>query len=350
MKVLVTRTDRLGDLVLSLPVLDHIHRVRPDWDLHIMTAPASVPVVEQHPAVKGVWTWHEFLSEVEQADLTDRLRDVGFDTALMLQYRRELAGLLKTAGIGRRYGPWSKPSSWFLLNKGTWQARSRGDRHEADYNLDLARRLTGGDTPDPLPVIHLAEGQRQAGLVFRRTEAAGADTVVMVHPGSGGSALDWRPERYAGVANALAAQAGFRVFVTGSERDRTMVENVYSQLDDRVTVLLGRYDLREFLGIVSGADLLIAPSTGPLHLAAALDVGALGLYPPVRTMSPARWGPRGPFTATVVPSVACPARRLCKEDRCRLYNCMDAVYERDVLAAALDLVRRRDARHAKDAD
>ena len=350
MRVLVTRTDRLGDLVLSLPVLDHLHRTHPDWDLQVMVAPACVPLVENHPAVSAVWTWHEFMSASEKADLIFRLCRAEFDAALLLQYRRELAQLLKKAGIARRHGPWSKPSSWFLLNRGTWQSRSRGHDHEADYNLALATRLAGTGGDAPLPVIHLADGQRQSGVDFRARDAAGADTVVLVHPGSGGSALDWLPARYAGVANALAAQTGFRVFITGAERDRTMVEYVASYLTDEVTVLLGKYDLRQFLGVLSGADLLIAPSTGPLHLAAALGVGAVGLYPPVRTMSPERWGPRGRFTATVVPEVTCPARRLCVEDRCRLYNCMDAVYERDVLAAALDLVRQRDTRLAKDAD
>ena len=101
MKVLVTRTDRLGDLVLSLPVIDYLHQTHPDWELQVRVAPASVPLVENHPAVSGVWTWHEFMSEDEQSDLVNRLRETGFEAALFLQYRRELAGLLKRAGIGQ---------------------------------------------------------------------------------------------------------------------------------------------------------------------------------------------------------------------------------------------------------
>ena len=91
MKVLVTRTDRLGDLVLSLPVFADIKGRRPDWEVHAMVAPGSVPLVENDPHIDAVWTWSGTESAAEPADLTDRLRREEFDAAVMLQYRQELA-------------------------------------------------------------------------------------------------------------------------------------------------------------------------------------------------------------------------------------------------------------------
>ena len=79
MKVLVTRTDRLGDLVLSLPVFGWLKSVRPDWIVHAMVAPGAVPLVEHHPGIDGVWTWTGSESPAEAADLEDRLRAEGFD-------------------------------------------------------------------------------------------------------------------------------------------------------------------------------------------------------------------------------------------------------------------------------
>ena len=349
MKVLVTRTDRLGDLVLSLPVFAYLHEVRPDWRLHAMVAPANVPLVENQPGLDGVWTWSDADDETAAVDLVGRLKDEAFDAVLMLQYRRELAGLLRRAGIGRRYGPWSKGSSWFLLNRGSWQARSRGRRHEMDYNLDLARRLVaahGGaavaaaDVVDE-PRLHLSEGQHQVAGSFRRELADGARIVAFVHPGSGGSALDWEPERFAGVANALATQPDWRVCLTGSAADHTMVQRVKRTLAPAVIDLSGRYQLRDFLGVLAAGDLLVGPSTGPLHLAAALGLATVGLFPPVATMSPVRWGQRGRWSRTLVPDVTCPEKRTCKLDRCRLFNCMTSVYEKDVIAAATEAVAAR---------
>jgi len=347
LKVLVARTDRLGDLVLSLPVFEDIKNRRPSWQVHALVAPGSVPLVENDPHIDAVWTWTGSETEAESAALTKRLRQEGFDAVVILQYRKELALLCRNAGIPRRYGPLSKSSSWFLLNRGSWQSRSRGRRHEMEHNLLLSRRLTDGwtfraPTGDyPEPRLYLTDGQRDLGRKFRREEAPGAATVVYVHPGSGGSALDWEPERFAAVANTLARQEGWKVFVTGSAADKATVAAVAEHLEPGVGVLLDRFPLREFMGILAAGDLFIGPSTGPLHMAAALGLATVGLFPPVVTMAPDRWGPRGNLSRALVPEVGCPARRICLQEKCILYNCMSRIIDGEVVDASLEVVRVR---------
>jgi ADP-heptose:LPS heptosyltransferase len=345
-KVLVARTDRLGDLVLSLPVFEDIKNRRPDWKLHALVAPGCVPLVENDPHIDAVWTWTGDEAGAEQADLEDRLRREHFAAVVILQYRKDLAVLMKKVGIPKRFGPLSKWSSWFLLNRGVWQSRSRGRRHEMEHNLLLARRLTEGwrfrgrdrSTGFPEPRLHLTSGQHQIGRDFRQEEAPGAETVVFVHPGSGGSALDWEPDRFAGVANALARQPRWRVFITGAEADRAVVAALAPYLDRGIEIMVDRFSLREFMGVLSCGDLFIGPSTGPLHIAAAAGCATVGLYPPVATMGPDRWGPRGPLSRTLVPPVVCPARRFCLEAKCTLYNCMSRIFDEDVVEAGLEVV------------
>jgi ADP-heptose:LPS heptosyltransferase len=219
-------------------------------------------------------------------------------------------------------------------------------RHEADYNLDLVRPLAdraGRGLPVPEPRIHLAAGQREFGASFRAREAPGAQTVALIHPGSGGSPLDWEPRHFADVANVLARRPGWRVFVTGSHQDRLAVEALAPALSPEVAVVAERFPLREFLGVVAAADLMIAPSTGPLHLAAALGPAAVGIYPPAPTMSPRRWGPRGPWTEALTPPVDCPARKFCLQQHCLLYNCLEGLLPHRVAAVAVELVARRQA-------
>ncbi len=343
MKVLVTRTDRLGDLVLSLPVFAELKQSCPDWEIHAMVAPVAVPLVENDPHLARVWTWREDFTSAETERLGMELGAAGFEAVVMLQYRRPLAKLLRNAGIGRRYGPLSKWTSWFQLNRGVRQNRSAGGRHELEYNLQLGRRLLS-DEKKPVPTVpatgarlHLSAAQQQATGRFRAEYRAEGGQIIFVHPGSGGSALDWEPERFAAVANDLAADQGRRVFITGSGPDAKVVAAVASQLHPEVTVLLDQYDLRDFLPVLAAGDLLIGPSTGPLHLAAALAVPTLGLCPPVRTMHPDRWGPRSCAYAepcNLVPELDCPARRYCRLERCEHYNCMDNIRVESVLAAA----------------
>lgn len=344
MKVLVARTDRLGDLVLSLPALAAGAAARPDWEFHALVAPASAPLVEHDPAVAAVWTWSEAAGRRADDELVDRLRAERFDAAVLLHFRAPLARLLRRAGIPRRIGPLSKPASWLLLNRGAWQHRSRGGRHEADLNLELLARLPGiGPLAAAAPQLHLGAAQLEIGRAFRRDHAAGARVVAFVHPGSGGSALDWPPARFATVAGGLAALPGWRVFVTGHGGDGPAVHAMREAgLDARVGILLDRYALREFLGVLSAGDVFIGPSTGPLHLAGALGLGVVGLYPPVPAMSPRRWGPRGRWNRVLVPGVECPGRHACRLERCPLHNCLERVEAPEVVAAARAVVGARD--------
>ena len=344
MKILVVRADRLGDLVLSLPVFAAGKAARPDCEFHALVAPACAPLVENDPNVAAVWTWSPVGTPDADADLVAGLRAERFDAAVMLQFRAPLARLLRRAGIGRLYGPLSKPSSWFLLSRGTWQRRSRGGRHEMDLNLELLAKLLGVARVKASPArLHLSPAQLQIGREFRRDLAGGAERVAFVHPGSGGSALDWAPARFAAVAGALADQPGWRVFVTGQGADGPAVLAMQmAGLDPRVGVLLDRYKLREFLGVLSAGDLFVGPSTGPLHLASALGLGAVGLFPPAPAMHARRWGTRGPWNRVLVPEVTCPAHHACKLEHCALYNCLGDVTVPAVLGAARAVMAERD--------
>lgn len=349
MKVLVTRTDRLGDLVLSLPVFDFIRSRRPDVEIHALVAPGSVPVVENVPGLEKIWTWLPGDACLRR-DLIRNFSREKFDAVIMLQYHQELATLLKKSHIPQRVGPLSKFSSWFQLNKGLRQKRSRCQHHEMVYNLQLAEKLVGKDPQIDLnemqPRIAVGPPQCEVGHDFRQEFGCPNETVVFVHPGSGGSALDWEPEKFAGVANSLASLPEFRVFVTGAGDDADVIQALTSHLTPEVSVLLDRFELRDFLGVLATGDLFIGPSTGPLHLAAALGLATVGIYPPVPTMSPQRWGPRGIMTRTVVPGVKCPSDRFCYLEKCEHHNCLKNLFERDVLDVALPLLKQKqDQRH-----
>lgn len=340
MKVLVARCDRLGDLVLSLPAVAWLRAVRPDWQIHALVSPAAVPLVERDPNIDAYYTWDLTLTEERRPQLAAER----YDAAVLLQYQTPLARLLGGAGIRRRYGPLSKISSLWWLNRGSLQRRSRGQQHESNYNVELVQRLAGDvatDLAPGLPVVHLGDEQVEYGRGFRAREADGAQTVAFVHPGSGGSALDWPPEHFAAVANALSRRPGWRVFVTGSHHDRLAIDALGPHLEPEVQVVAERFPLREFMGVLSAGDLMVAPSTGPLHLAAGVGLACVGLFPPAPTMHPHRWGVLGPWSESVLPPVDCPAKRYCLAEGCLLYNCLDGLLPSQIIDTAVSLVDRR---------
>ncbi|MFD2721109.1 glycosyltransferase family 9 protein [Hymenobacter monticola] len=123
---------------------------------------------------------------------------------------------------------------------------------------------------------------------------------VILHPRSRGSAREWGLDNFGQLARLLH-QAGHRVFVTGTAAEGEELADWLKQNAAFLAAdLTGQLSLPQFMAFIAAADGLVAGSTGPLHLAAALGRHALGLYPPIRPMHPGRWAPLGPHAKFMV--------------------------------------------------
>jgi len=112
---------------------------------------------------------------------------------------------------------------------------------------------------------------------------------IVVHPGSGGSARDWPAERFGEVARTLS-ERGVHVVITGIAAERDVCDVVHAACPEAID-LCGRTDLAATIRAIAGSSLMIANSTGVLHVAAACGIPVIGLYPSTPSMSPKRWGP-----------------------------------------------------------
>ena len=87
--------------------------------------------------------------------------------------------------------------------------------------------------------------------------------------------------------------------------------------------LMGRLNLRQFIAVISQSDLVVSGSTGPMHVAAALDVATVSLFDPRRGSSPVRWGPLGDRGVVFKPEV--PTCEKCIYEKCPYWDCMDRI-------------------------
>ena len=123
---------------------------------------------------------------------------------------------------------------------------------------------------------------------------------VILHPRSRGSAREWGLANFGQLARLLH-QAGHRVLITGTAAEgEELADWLREHAAFLAADLTGQLRLPQFIAFIAAADGLVAGSTGPLHLAAALGRHALGLYPPIRPMHPGRWAPLGPHAESLV--------------------------------------------------
>jgi ADP-heptose:LPS heptosyltransferase len=334
--VCVFRTDRIGDLLLTLPVAEAVRRAFPVARVTFCAQEYAAPLLRLSPFVDDVITVAGRDAAFRELPvLRAELRRRGITHALFAYPRPLLSSVAAWAGIPRRAGTAYRWYS-FLYTDRVAEHRSDALQHESTYNLHLLAPF-GVEIPSGLrPVLEIDNAlalQARAAV-----EASGIHDrpYVVLHPGSGGSAKDWPAGHFAALARGLLrARPDLAVLVTGTGAERRLMSEVAGPAG--IPVLSGSVSLETLAGILAGASAFVANSTGPLHLASAVGTPVLGLYPFQRVCHPRRWGPLGERAAVLTPE-ADPGCDRCAAGDCDAHDDMRRISVDRALDALLSLL------------
>ncbi|MCF7810277.1 glycosyltransferase family 9 protein [bacterium] len=283
--ILVVRNDRLGDTILALPVVSTLRKAFPKSKIHFWAAPGVAPIIR---CIEGLDKILEG-DDNGSVDVSNEIKSLNVKTAFCLRPTLSNARTLKKAGIPIRIGTGRRVYSPLFTHRVNI-SRKNSNRHEADLNMDMLAAF-GIEVDCEFPIIIIPdEANLRFEEILKQHDIGNNKRIVIIHPGSGGSARDWHPRYFSELADKLASLNNVRIVVTGSESE--------SQICDIVSLakhinLCGKTDLLLLSALLYKSELMISNSTGPLHLAVALGSRVLGLYPPVKGCLPERWGPYG---------------------------------------------------------
>ena len=283
--ILIVRTDRLGDVLLTTPVSTALRRMFPRAGISWLVRPYTAPLLEHNPDIDRII--------VDQGEspgrLADRIRNERFDAAIVAYPRWRIVWALWRAGVPLRIGPANKLYAIFL-NRRVRQHRSKGTKHEADYNLELLAPLGIPFKRYPTRYVATDEERREARRLLEARGISFVKPVVILHPGSGGSSARWPIGRFMELGDRLQAD-GCDLVVTGGPGEDHEGAMAAAMRRAPVFVAAGSVSIRELAAILSWSDLVVTNSTGPLHLAVALGVPTVSIYSSAPTRHPTRWGP-----------------------------------------------------------
>ena len=302
-KILLVRTDRIGDTLLTLPVVKPIKERWPDCKIDFLARTYTHPILKNvkeigqilnydpegvHRGIRG----HQLLAtEIQQQN---------YEAAILFYPRFGLTSALWWAGIPRRIGTSHRWYS-FLLTDRVHQSRKECLKHEAEYNLDLLEPLIQ-DLPSEISQFRLAiseKTKRELQGILTANEILGK--YIVVHPGNGDSAPNLSLDQYRTIIQQISL-SGIRVVLTGVNSEKEYNESLKSDLStNNITDLTGTLNLEQMIALLSEACGLITTSTGPAHIASSVGTPVATFYCPAIPHTPDRWGPLENLERVITP-------------------------------------------------
>ncbi len=336
-KLLIARTDRIGDFILTLPA---IQAAKTQFGLHVsvLCQEAVAPLLLGNPYVDEIIAIN---AKAEPRQTVGMIFHYDFDALLVMVNDSNIKELLPyfKKEIPVRIGPLSKPNMAMYYNYPVLQKRSKSIQNEAEYNLELLEVFGKLKTRDIRPEIFMDEAESLGA----QTKVRGLfpelnPGYVVMHSGMSGSALNWPLAHYQSLLQSLTAQ-GIQVVLTGvgegeAKRNQELAAGVTSNVFD----CSNKITLRELAFLCSRSGLFVGPSTGPTHVANAAGAKIISFYPPIQVQSAKRWEPYMAEGHIFSPQVSCPEKYSCKGESCPDFNCMNYPGPEEVFAKALELL------------
>jgi len=311
--ILVVSLTNIGDVVLTMPVLDIVMRDFPSARVSVVVGPKGEGLLSGNPALQSVHVYDKNRSFKDVFKWFLRLREQPYDLVIDLR-NTAMPFFLRTR---RRTSP-------FLLRK-------KG-QHMLDQHL---KRLAS------VHAFEQREAEKKALAISQEVRSAIDDRLkdfkldcgfAVVSPGAAGGHKRWTVEGFAQACDHLIANHQCPVLFIGDDRDKACTDQVRSQMKQKAHDLCGQTTLMQAAALIASSQLVLTNDSAPLHLASYLDVPVLALFGPT---SPDQYGPWGRNGRVIQAQGACPACQRVKETA---HQCMANITGAEVCGVLNEMV------------
>lgn len=336
-RILLVRTDRLGDVILTLPLLPVLRKHFPDSHIAMLLRRYTGEIMEGNPYVDELIWYDDVDGLIPFGAMRKTLHNKKFDAVIVVYPTLRLAWLMFRSRIPARIGTGYRYYS-FLFTKRVFEHRKDAKRHELEYNFTLLKELGCPDNGPPEFYIDIpVEAERNVRQLLESLRIDPRKDLIILHPGTGGSAREWSVENFGRLGTKLIARNDVQVVVSGGRGEGEKVSGVLREMGNKAVGIVDRMNLKELAALIRLARLFVSNSTGPLHLAAAVGTPVVGLFPQASAMSPRRWGPYTNLKKVIVPPAPHDCRKCSgkSEEPC---SCMASITVDEVYEASQTLL------------
>ncbi len=342
-KILVIRNDAIGDLTLTIPMLNTLKRTWPSCEIYVLVQPYTKDVLAGHPAVNGVIVDKKKIGKVKGLSgflkYVRFIKALQFDAVIHAVLNPYEACLCAAAGIPIRIGDGKKLVESLFLTRKVNLNFSDFMTHETVFLKQLLKgfRMPMQDSSDMDVYVSQAAMARSEEIL----NGAGwtGESLIGIHPATGGGNRAWTAQGYAELITMIETQTTYRCVLTGfGPKELSTIETILSETKGHPLVLYNQTSLEELKAVISRMAVIIGTDTGPTHLAAALKVPVVCVTP-TKFVKALRWGPWGTPHKIVSEAHLCPLA--CYPFTCTAQNCVEGITPKRVFESMMQLLSEK---------
>jgi ADP-heptose:LPS heptosyltransferase len=364
MKILINRSDAIGDTILTTPMAKMLKEKFPNCHITFLISSRSADILEKHPYIDDFKIYHRksrfYFKIKEIISIFNDVKPTHYFYVGGGYLPNFVAWLYR---ISFRGGLRSRWHTYLFLNHGIRQKRSMVSMHEMEFNLNLLSPLGikyhYSDLDRYVPELKISEDESNKNFSqflesIKGNKLDPSKKLIFIHPGMTGHTLNWSsrnygrfiikmnqkfPNKFNYIISYTPSDERFLFGlrdILGRNENKYLTENVYFFNG----AILG---LRHYMSVLKNAQLFIGPSTGTTHIASALGVPLVGIYSPIKVQSTKRWGPLTTHREkqkVAVPDVICGESIKCSLKECPYYECMAKIEVEDVIKLAVTVMEK----------
>ena len=282
-RILVVKLRAIGDVLLSTPVIQNLHYNFPDAKIDFLVEKFASGVVVGNPWISEVL---EF-DRAHDAGLTiiRAVRGRHYDLIVDLFCNPRSAIITWLSGAPVRVG---YPFRWRRYAYNVSVAPRGGEVHNVEFNLDALRRM---EIPVRFsqPILLLDESSKRFADSWFSSEALSGKEIVGLNPSGGWSTKRWGLEHYARLGDKIAERFGSEIVLLWGPGEEQDIQAIKRSMKSPAHVI-PMCSLLQLAALIHRCDFVVSNDSGPMHIAASLQIPTLGIFGPT---DPRLQGPYG---------------------------------------------------------
>jgi len=334
-RILIMRTDRLGDVILSTPVIANLRKFYPDSFIAFLCRPYTKEVVEGNPHLDEIIVYDknkEHKSIFASIKFCFALRKRKFDTVFILNPNNRSNIIAFFAGIPKRIGL-NRKMGW-LLTQPIEDKKHEGKKHEAEYTLDILKAAGIPITEKHIYFPIKTESEKKINNLLSMYGIKDSSLLV-IHPSASCPSKRWPEDHFIKLVRLINEKTKLKVIIISAQDEKKFADRLVKE--SGVIDLRGILSISDIGALLKRSKLFISNDSGPVHIAASLNCPLISIFGRNDPgLSPARWRPLGEKSFYIHKGNSC---KKCLAHNCVYdFKCLKSITPEEVSALVLKIL------------